>query len=160
VTTGESDISNLTDEQYRRLVGANVDGVVFGTRALTPVIAAQGGGSIVVTASLAGLISFPLDPIYTMSKHAVVGFVRSVAPQLQAKGITINAICPGVVDTPLVGDGREMLRQSGFPLIEPEDIAEAVVAAITGGGTGECFAVQKGQRYAWEFGEPQAPVLG
>lgn len=160
VTTGEADIWNLTDEQYRRLLGANVDGVVFGTRALAPVIAGRGGGAIVVTASLAGLISFPLDPIYTLSKHAAVGFVRSVAPQLQTKGISINAICPGVVDTPLVGDGREMLRQAGFPLIDPDEIADAVINAITSGDTGQCWAVQKGIRVAWQFPEPPTNPLG
>ena len=104
VTTGEPDITALTDEQYRRIMGANVDGVVFGARAVVAPMAARGGGAIVATASLAGLIAFPPDPVYTLTKHAVVGFVRSLAQQLEAKGITINAVCPGIVDTPLVGE--------------------------------------------------------
>ena len=110
VTTGESNIDALTDDQYRRVMGANVDGVVFGARAIVPAMAARGGGALVATASLAGLIAFPPDPIYTLTKHAVVGLVRSLAPQLLAKNITVNAICPGVVDTPLVGDARDDAR--------------------------------------------------
>jgi NAD(P)-dependent dehydrogenase (short-subunit alcohol dehydrogenase family) len=161
VTTGESSIEALTDEQYRRIMGANVDGVVFGTRAVAPAIAARGGGAIVATASLAGLIAFALDPIYTMTKHAVVGFVRSMAPQLETQKITINAICPGVVDTPLVGDGAAALRQAGFPLIEPSEIAAAVLMAATGTATGHAFACQAGaEPVAYEFRDVPGPRRG
>ena len=104
VTTREPDITALTDEQYRRTVRTNVDGVVFGARAVVPSMARRGGGAVVATASLAGLIAFSPDPIYTLTKHAVVGLVRALAPQLEAKGITVNAVCPGITDTPLVGD--------------------------------------------------------
>ena len=145
VTTGEQDITALTDEQYRRIMGANVDGVVFGTRALVPEIAARGGGSIVATASLAGLIAFPPDPVYTLTKHAVVGFVRSLAPQLQEKNITINAVCPGIVDTPLLGEpARAMLTDAGFPLIEPDDIAAAVLEYATKPATAQAVVCQAG----------------
>src|ERR1700738_5085657 len=58
VTTGESDICALTDAQYRRIMGPNVDGVVFGVRAVVPSMAGRGGGGVVATASLAGLIAF------------------------------------------------------------------------------------------------------
>jgi NAD(P)-dependent dehydrogenase (short-subunit alcohol dehydrogenase family) len=161
VTTGESNIDALTDEQYRRVMGANVDGVVFGARAVVPVIAARGGGAIVATASLAGLIAFPPDPIYTLTKHAVVGLVRSLAPQLQAKNITINAVCPGVVDTPLVGDARQMLQQAGFPMIDPADIAAAVFNCATGTATGQAYACQAGaDPTAYEFRDVPGPRAG
>ena len=91
---------NLTDDQYRRAVGVNVDGVVFGVRRLDRVMPT--GSTIVVTASLAGLTAIPDDPIYGLTKHAVVGFVRSVAPQLQKRGIRIQAVCPGWADTGLL----------------------------------------------------------
>src|SRR5581483_1514656 len=94
ITTGEGNMTALTDKQYRRIMAANVDGVVFGVRAATPAIAKRGGGAIVATASLAGLIAFPPDPIYNMTKHAVVGFIRGIAPQLEAQGITANCVCP------------------------------------------------------------------
>jgi NAD(P)-dependent dehydrogenase (short-subunit alcohol dehydrogenase family) len=161
VTTGEQNIDALTDDQYRRIMGANVDGVVFGTRAVAPAIAERGGGAIVATASLAGLISFPPDPIYTLTKHAVVGFVRSVAPQLQAKNITVNAVCPGVVDTPLVGPARDMLKESGFPLIDPSEIAAAVFMCATGAETGQAYVCQAGaEPAAYEFRDVPGPRRG
>jgi NAD(P)-dependent dehydrogenase (short-subunit alcohol dehydrogenase family) len=146
VTTQEGDITAFTDDQYRRIMGANVDGVMFGARALVPSIAAKGGGAIVATASLAGLIAFAPDPIYTATKHAVVGLVRSLATQLEAKGIRINAVCPGIVDTPLVGPARERLKEAGFPMIDPDDIAAAVVACMTGAfDSGACIVCQPGR---------------
>ncbi len=90
VLTGETDIRALTDVEYRRAVGVNVDGVVFGVRRLAQVMPE---GAIVVTASLAGLTGMPSDAIYSLTKHALVGFVRSVAQQLAP--VTINAVCPG-----------------------------------------------------------------
>src|SRR5436853_6559020 len=84
IATGEDRIAHLTDEAYRRIMAINVDGVVFGARALVPLIARRGGGAVVATASLAGVIGFAPDPIYTLTKHAVVGLVRSLAPQLEA----------------------------------------------------------------------------
>jgi NAD(P)-dependent dehydrogenase (short-subunit alcohol dehydrogenase family) len=154
VVTGEGDLTRVTDAQYRRIVGANVDGVVFGTRRLARVM--QPGGAIVVTASLAGLTAMPRDPIYTLTKHAVVGFVRSVAPQLAARGIRINAVAPGIVDTPLIGDGGENLRRAGFPLLEPEDVARAVLLAARSEETGQVWAVQPG-REPVQFRFPNVP---
>jgi NAD(P)-dependent dehydrogenase (short-subunit alcohol dehydrogenase family) len=146
VTTQESDITALTDEQYRRIMGANVDGVVFGVRAVVPSMARRGGGAIVATASLAGLIAFSPDPIYTLTKHAVVGLVRALGPQLEAKGITINAVCPGIVDTPLVGEEAKVaLRAAHFPIIAPEEIAAAVLALMTGAETGLPWVCQAGR---------------
>ncbi|MBA2282077.1 MAG: SDR family NAD(P)-dependent oxidoreductase [Actinomycetota bacterium] len=138
VVTGAADITELTDAQYDRIMGVNVHGVVYGLRAVARVMAGSGGG-IVATASVAGVWPFALDPIYTLTKHAVVGLVRSVAPGLDARGITVNAVCPGVVDTPLVGEARELLRGAGFPMIPPSLIADGVVGALTSGRTGECW---------------------
>jgi len=140
VGTGESDPAALTDEQYRFIMGANVDGVVFGVRALAPVMEAAGGGAIVATASLAGLLPYSPDPVYAATKHFVVGFVRAIAPTLLPKGITVNAVCPGMVDTPLLGEGRATLTERGLPLIPASDIAEAVVLAATSGASGICYS--------------------
>lgn len=131
-----------------------VDGVVFGTRALAPLMETS-GGAIVATASLAGLLPYPFDPIYAGTKHFVVGFVRSVAPTLQLRGITINAVCPGMVDTPLLGDGRARLTEMGLPLIPASEIADAVVLAATSGGTGICYSCRAGRPpVAHEFSDP------
>jgi NAD(P)-dependent dehydrogenase (short-subunit alcohol dehydrogenase family) len=158
VTTQQPDICAVTDEQVRRVFGANVDGVIFGTRAVVPAMEQRGGGAIVATASLAGIVAFAPDPLYTATKHAVVGLVRSLAPQLAAKNITVNAVCPGIVDTPLVGAARERLREAGFPMIAPEEIAEAVVRCMTGRvESGACVVCQAGREpEAHEFAEPQA----
>jgi NAD(P)-dependent dehydrogenase (short-subunit alcohol dehydrogenase family) len=144
VVTGERDLREVSDDQYRRILGTNVDGVVFGVRRLARV--QEPGSAIVVTASLAGLTPVESDPIYAGTKHFLIGFVRSIAPQLEARGIRINAVCPGVVDTPILGDeGRARLRAEGFPLLRPEDVAEAVVAAVESGGTGEAWVCQPGR---------------
>lgn len=160
VMAGEHDITALTDAQYRRIMGANVDGVVFGARALVP--AMSRGGAVVATASLAGLISFPPDPIYTLTKHAVVGLVRSLAQQLEPKGITINAVCPGIVDTPMLGsEAKTSLSAAGFPIIPPEQIAAAVLACATGKGTGEAWVCQAGREpVPYEFRDVPGPRAG
>ena len=147
VVTGHPSIVDLPDEAYRRIVRVNVDGVVFGVRALTPLLERSGGGDIVVTASLAGLTTMASDPIYAGTKHFLVGFVRSVAPQLDERGIRINAVCPGIVDTPLLGEeGRARLRESGFPLLSPEDVAETVAAVLASGETGQAWVCQPGRK--------------
>jgi NAD(P)-dependent dehydrogenase (short-subunit alcohol dehydrogenase family) len=146
VLTGHSSIVDLPDDAYRRILRVNVDGVVFGVRARATLLERSGGGDIVVTASLAGLTTMVNDPIYSGTKHFLVGFVRSVAPQLDERGIRINAVCPGIVDTPLLGEeGRPRLRESGFPLLRPEDVAEAVAAALVSGETGEAWVCQPGR---------------
>jgi NAD(P)-dependent dehydrogenase (short-subunit alcohol dehydrogenase family) len=146
VATGESDITKLTDEQYRRAMGVNVDGVVFGVRATVPAIAEAGGGAIVATASLGGLVPMPLEPIYSAAKHAVVALVRSLAPQLGERDIRINAVCPGYADTPLVTEElRGMIDQLDVPLLDPEVVADAMLQILTGGGTGEAWFCQPGR---------------
>lgn len=143
VVTGTSAIEELTDEAYRRILGANVDGVVFGVRALVPLL--RRGGRIVVTASLAGLTAVPSDPVYTGTKHFVIGFVRSVAPQLADRGISIDAVCPGIVDTPMIDPSRPALEAAGFPLLAPADIAAAVGEILASDGTGDAWVVQPGR---------------
>ena len=145
VATGATDFLEVTDDQYRRIMRANVDGVFFGARAVAPAIERRGGGAIVATASLAGLIAYPPDPVYALTKHAVVGLVRALAPVLQTKGITINAICPGIVDTPLISDeARALLASANFPMIPASDIAEAVYDRVIGEDTGKAWVVQMG----------------
>ena len=134
---------------YRRALAVNVDGVVFGVQHLARVM---DGGSIVATASLAGLTAMPSDPIYALTKHAVVGYVRSIAPQLEP--IRINAVCPGIADTPMIDPVRDQL--AGFPLVEPSQVAAAVWSATTSGRTGECWFVQPGREPA-PFRFPNVP---
>jgi len=144
VLTGSDHIAALTDEQYRRAVGVNVDGVVYGVRRLDRVM--PKGSTIIVTASLAGLVGIPDDPIYGLTKHAVVGFVRSVAPQLAARGIRIQAVCPGWADTALTPpEFKQDLEARGFKLLTAEAVADGVWAAFKSAGTGEAWIVQPGR---------------
>jgi NAD(P)-dependent dehydrogenase (short-subunit alcohol dehydrogenase family) len=144
ITGNDGDITALTDAQYRRAVGVNVDGVVYGVRRLDRVM--PKGSTIIVTASLAGLTAIPDDPIYGLTKHAVVGFVRSVADQLAARGIRIQAVCPGWADTPLTENGfRQELVDRGFRLLQPHEVVEGVWAAYKSEGTGEAWVVQPGR---------------
>jgi NAD(P)-dependent dehydrogenase (short-subunit alcohol dehydrogenase family) len=148
VVTGESSIAALTDEQYARAVRANVDGVVYGVRELAARLMPN-GGAIVATASLAGLTSTPLDPIYALTKHAVIGFVRSVAPQLALQGIRINALCPGYTDTGIVPD--ELRDVLDVPLMEPSFVAEAAIHALNDEETGGAWVVQQNRMLQFRF---------
>jgi NAD(P)-dependent dehydrogenase (short-subunit alcohol dehydrogenase family) len=154
VVAGESDVARVGDEQYRRIVGANVDGVVFGVRRLARVMH---DGSIVVTASLAGLTATEQDPLYALTKHAVVGFVRSAAPQLAARGIRLNMVNPGFVDTPMLDSvGRAAFDAAGFPLLRPEEVAAAVLRAADDDEVGQAWIVQPG-REPLKFRFPNLP---
>ena len=147
------DIASLPDAAYRRILGVNVDGVVFGTRALVPALAARGGGAIVVTASVAGLVPYPVDPIYTLTKHAIVGLVRSLAPLLALQQIRINAVCPGMVDTHILGPGvADQARDAGIPVLSPDDVAASVEQLVQSGETGQlvvCLPGQPDRRYVF-----------
>jgi NAD(P)-dependent dehydrogenase (short-subunit alcohol dehydrogenase family) len=107
------------------------------------------GGSIVATASLAGLTAVPMDPIYATTKHAVVGFVRSVAPQLETRGIRINALCPGFTDTPIVA--QEVRGSLPAPLMEPAFVAEAALQALDDPETGGAWVVQPNRIVKFRF---------
>ena len=138
-------IDELPLDLYRDTVAANVDGVVIGTRAVVPALEARGGGAIVVTASVAGIVAFEANPVYTLTKQAVTGFVRAIAPSLAARGVTIDAVCPGVVDTPMTAQatGSVDVASLGIPLIAPEAIAEQALDLALTPGTGRCRAVRE-----------------
>jgi NAD(P)-dependent dehydrogenase (short-subunit alcohol dehydrogenase family) len=146
IALGESDVTAIPDADVQRILDVNVGGVVLGARAVIPAMRARGGGAIVATASLAGLIAFAPDPLYALTKHAVVGLVRALADPLRTDGITINAVCPGITDTPILSDeGRAALRGAGFPMIAPADIAAAVLACFAGEETGQAYVCQHGR---------------
>ncbi|NRQ39833.1 SDR family NAD(P)-dependent oxidoreductase [Nonomuraea sp. NN258] len=144
--SGGVDLADFDLDRYRAVVGVNVDGVVFGVRASVPLLVRSGGGAIVATSSLAGLVAFDGDPIYTMTKHAVVGLVRALAAPLAARNIRIGAVCPGFTDTPLVAEAREMFVNAGFPLLTAEDVAAAVESAFYAETPGTLLIVQPGRQ--------------
>ena len=139
------DIAAIPADVYRRTMSVNVDGVVFGVGATVQTLENRGGGAIVVTASVAGLGTWEVDPLYTMTKHAVVGLVRSLAPSLAQRGITLNAICPAAVDTKIFGpEAEDFVRETGLRLMPPSQVADAVIEAAAGGETGQCWVCYDG----------------
>jgi NAD(P)-dependent dehydrogenase (short-subunit alcohol dehydrogenase family) len=145
VSTGCGVGADFDLELYRRAMGVNLDGVVFGATAAFEALRADGGGSLVATASLAGLVGTPFDPVYGANKHAVVGLVRSLGEDWPQHGVRVNAVCPGFADTAIVENVRDMLQASGIALIPVEQVVDAVVAAMTSGRSGECWYVQPGR---------------
>ena len=155
VLGGPPDPADLTVDGYRKAIAVNVDGVVLGVRRLARVMGS--GGRIVCTASLAGLTAVPDDPVYALTKHAVVGFVRSAADSLARRGVSINAVCPGFADTPMVaGAARTALEDAGFPLLSAAAVAEAAWVALESGETGHAWVVQPG-RPPIDFRFPSLP---
>ncbi len=146
IAIGLADITELTDGVYERIMRVNVDGVVYGTRAAIRSMKERGGGAIVATSSLAGIIPFPPDPVYDLSKHAVVGLIRSVAPNIAPFGITANTVNPGMTDTNiLTKEAKDFFAQADFPLMHANDIANAVLTIVTTGRTGESWVCQPGR---------------
>lgn len=133
---------------YRRILSVNIDGGVFGVSAALPALARSGGGAIVVTASVAGLIAWPPDPVYTVSKHGLVGYVRSIAPALHEQGITINAVCPGAT-----GHFEPGQIPGGLAVLAPEELAAAMLEIATDGGTGRAASVVADREPVVQFHE-------
>ncbi|HVM28865.1 MAG TPA: SDR family NAD(P)-dependent oxidoreductase [Mycobacteriales bacterium] len=130
---------------YRRAMGVNLDGVVFGVHAAIPALLRRGGGSIVATASMAGLTGTPFDPVYGANKHAVVGLVRALGPALAPQGIRVNAFCPGFAETRIIADIKDVLQSSGVPIIPVDVAGRAVLQAFDSDETGQAFLLQAGR---------------
>lgn len=152
-------LAGLDDEVYRRVMSVNVDGVVFGTRAVLPGMIERGFGDIIVTASWAGLHPIAVDPIYGLSKHAVVGFVRSVAAWLASTefDIAVNAVCPGFVDTRILGDEiRGAITLLGLDLMPAGDVADMVESILRERTQGAQWTLWPGHSpkvYKWNEGD-------
>jgi len=125
-------IEDLPLESYRRIMGVNLDGVFFGMRALIPKMRAR-GGAITVTASIAGLIGIAMDPVYSATKHALIGLVRSVADALAETALRVNAICPGGVDTAITPDSM----RADIAQMPAAVLAREVVDLLLRGPSGE-----------------------
>lgn len=137
-------------EDWLRVLDVNLHGVWYGTQAALRPMLDAGRGAIVNVASVAGLVGFPLHAAYAASKHAVMGLTRTVALEVAARGVRVNAVCPGFTQTPMVerglaqtgqheGDLRQRIPQRR--LVRPEEVAEAVLylcsdeaASVVGSG--------------------------
>jgi NAD(P)-dependent dehydrogenase (short-subunit alcohol dehydrogenase family) len=130
---------------YRRAMSINLDGVVFGAHAAIPVLRARGGGTIVATASMAGIVPLALDPVYTANKHAVVGLVRALGEALAVDSITVNGLCPSVTETALIAPLRPFLEGRDFPILGVDDVVDAFFQILGSQATGECWYVVAGR---------------
>lgn len=156
VPSRQPNIAELTDHQFERTMAVNLGGVVYGVRALLPVMAAS--SDIVVTASIAGVRPAPLDPIYTASKHALIGLVRSIAPQLAERGVRINALCPSYVDTPMARGNPDLvttLARARATWLSASDVAAAMLDIAEGAAaresSGEAWVCVPGRLYRYDF---------
>lgn len=102
---GSGRMADITEADFDRVMGINVKGVWLCMKYQIPQMIAQGGGSIVNTASVAGLVGSHSLSVYGASKHAVVGLSRSAAVEYVRKGVRVNAVCPAVIRTPMVERG-------------------------------------------------------
>jgi NAD(P)-dependent dehydrogenase (short-subunit alcohol dehydrogenase family) len=131
------DLLDMTAEHWRRIVDVNLWGVVHGIRAAYPIMARQGFGHLVNTASGAGLVPNPLGTAYGMTKHAVVGLSRSLRQEAAGLGVRVSVVCPGFVDTAIfesgIGLGRsvsEGVKDFPFPLYPAPKAARAILAGV------------------------------
>lgn len=134
-----------TPELFERMFAVHVLGAMITAQATLPGMLARGGGRIVNVASIAGLHGAPYVAHYVAAKHGLVGLTRALAVEFGAKGITVNAVCPGYVETDLVDDSvrriaertgrsaddamRTILADAGQPrLVTVDEVARAVLA--------------------------------
>ena len=115
-----------------RVLDVNVRGVVHGTQLAFDHMSANGGGSIVNTASGAGKVPMPNDPLYSATKAAVVMLTKASAPSFGVAGVRINAVCPSLVDTPMLyrsvaGLPEVVSAVASMPKLSPRAVAEALV---------------------------------
>lgn len=147
---------DATEAEMDRVLGLNVKGAVIVAQAVARgMVAAGRGGSIVNMASIAGLVGARNRSLYAATKHAVMGLTRAMALELGPKGIRVNAVCPGLVNTPLAADLMAdatfvAAARARIPLgriMEPEDIAGPTVfllSAASSGITGIALPVDGG----------------
>lgn len=155
-------LEKTTDAEWQRMLELNLTAPFRCVRRAVPAMRAAGSGRIVVIASTAALVGEPYIAAYTASKHGVLGLVRSAAAELAGSGVTVNAVCPGYVDTPMTDRTVEnIVAVSGRPadevretlarkqpigrLITPAEVADAVWFCVANGAvSGQAIAVDGG----------------
>ena len=102
-------LPNTTDELWDRHLAINLSGTFYCTRAALPAMLERGWGRVINIASIAAKAGAPYISAYAASKHGVLGLTRAVALEVAARGVTVNAICPGYVDTEMVSRGVQQI---------------------------------------------------
>lgn len=122
-------VMELSLEEWDRTFAVNVRALFLTSRAVIPSMRQRGAGSIVNVASLSGKNGFAGGTAYSASKHAVLGFSKSLMMEERKKGIRVIAICPGSVATQMLAD-QPMLPVNADRILRPEDVASTIVAAL------------------------------
>lgn len=149
-------LTECSNEIWDRTININLKGVWFGMKYQIPEMLKVGGGVIVNNASIAGLVGFGGLPAYVASKHGVVGLTKNAALDFAKQNIRVNAVCPGVIHTPMIdrfsGGDTKVLEQFAAAepigrLGQPEEIAETVIFLCSDAAsfiTGQAIAVDGG----------------
>ena len=130
----EGEVKPITDyslEAFRRVIDVNVTGVFLGLKHVLPVMLKQDKGSIINTASIAGLIGSPQLAVYSASKHAVIGLTKSAAWECTGTGVRVNCICPGLIDSRMLSAILQG-RNGGNAPVPTEKIVERIPARRLG----------------------------
>jgi NAD(P)-dependent dehydrogenase (short-subunit alcohol dehydrogenase family) len=140
-------VSDFSLVHWRRVIEVNLMGVVHGVAAAYPIMIEQGGGHIVNTASMAGLLPSPMLAPYGMTKHGIVGLSLSLRIEAAAHAVRVSVVCPGVIDTPILHRGnppevpavpavpdvptaRALLEKLIGKAYSPEDLAGDILAGV------------------------------
>lgn len=123
-------VLELSLDEWDRMFAVNVRGLFLMCRAVLPGMRERGAGDIVNVASLAGRNGFAGGTGYAATKHAVLGFSRSLMAEERTHGIRVLAVCPGSVATPMLAD-QPMLPVNADRILQPEDVAATIVAALS-----------------------------
>ena len=130
----EGEVRSITEyplEMFRRVLDVNVIGVFLGIKHVLPVMLKQNKGSIINTASIAGLMGSPHLAVYSASKHAVIGLTRSAAWECTGTGVRVNCVCPGLIDSRMLSAIFQG-RSAGNAPIPHEKIVERIPARRLG----------------------------
>lgn len=157
-------LHRITLDDWQRLIAVNATGTFLCTQAFIAAMVERGWGRVINVASIAGLNGAKYIAAYTAAKHAVIGFTRAVAAEVADRGVTVNAVCPGYVDTDMTVDSVERIvdktgmsrdvvmqnilaRSPQKRLITPDEVAHAVLslcAEEARGITGDALVVDGG----------------
>lgn len=143
-------------DNWDQVINVNLKGVFLSLRAEIPAMLEDGGGAIVNTSSVAGVVGYPGLAPYVASKHGVIGLTKTAAVEYSRDGVRVNAICPGVIDTPMIARADEATGGGTQQIIaatpigrlgEPEEIGDAAVWLCSDEAsfvTGEAFVADGG----------------
>ncbi|MEM7118520.1 MAG: SDR family oxidoreductase [Chloroflexota bacterium] len=129
--------------EYDELMDTNVRSTFLFSRHATPVMIEQGAGTILMISSMAGVYGFPNQAVYCASKFAQVGFAQALDKELRPHGIKVGVICPGGVKTEFaLGKGRTEQSVANSEMLDPEDVASAIVLACTQSSKARIIEIQ------------------